>query len=362
MNISNDAQKSGMKLLMLFLASFVLISSAAKAQDISERNPGLFVTQKITRNIAVAPQNKLTIESAASLSGSIKILTANQAGITVTFVKVARTSERSRAFDFIDLISVNLTVSGDRAKLVMRAPNPARWGDGPESGEVEAVVTVPVNCHVEIEAVAFDVITDGPLSALIIPRSLGRIDARGIHGTLNIRTHNRKVTLENISGTISVATSNSSLYARSIVTNDDIAHFKNEGGSIKIVDFKGSLNVRNTLGRIDVYEFIPSGEANFISGSSAPIRIDIITMSEGQLVVKNRDEDIEISVPDFLPAYYFLSVGDNGQIDTSNLPVRTELVRPGRLNLVSAGGGVDISASIRGEGNIYLRGQNHNDE
>lgn len=339
------------------LAFLFLASSSPLAQEIIQRKPGLFVTSQIVKELPRLPQNRLTIQSASSLSGILTIEVSDNPGLKVTYIKKARTAQRSRAFDYIDLISVNLSEAGDRAKMIIRAPNPGPWETWSESGLVDAVITVPKGCFVLIEAAAFDVKATGPLSGLVIPSSLGRITVSNISGLLQVKTANQKISLENISGEISAVTSNSQLFARSIKAPEKTARFRNSQGEIKIIDFEGSLKVRNKLGRIEILRLIPTGEGNFISGSSAPISVDILTMRYGQIVINNRDEDIEISVPDNLSAFYFFTVGDNGSIDATSLPVRTELVRSGRLNLVSGEGGVNISGSIRGEGNIYLRGK-----
>jgi hypothetical protein len=80
-------------------------------------------------------------------------------------------------------------------------------------------------------------------------------------------------------------------------------------------------------------------------------------MTEGQLVVSNRQEDIEITVPDTLSAFYTLSVDDDGIIEATNFPFTPDLVERNRLNLQSGDGRVDILGSVKGKGNIYIRGR-----
>jgi len=79
-------------------------------------------------------------------------------------------------------------------------------------------------------------------------------------------------------------------------------------------------------------------------------------MTEGQLVVSNRNEDIDITVPADISAFFSLNVGENGVIEATNFPFTTDLVQRNRINLISGDGTVDVSGSIRGEGNIYIRG------
>jgi hypothetical protein len=79
-------------------------------------------------------------------------------------------------------------------------------------------------------------------------------------------------------------------------------------------------------------------------------------MIEGQLVVSNRNEDIDITVPDSLSAFLSLAVDDNGVIEATGFRFTTDLLEANRLNLITGDGTVTISSTIRGEGNIYVRG------
>lgn len=356
MNDTDNRHTTRLLCVPLLLALILGMARSPRSQEIIRSEPGLFVTSEIVKELSHLPQNRLDIQAASSLAGSLTIGTSESPSLKVTFVKKARTTNRSRAFDYIDLMSLNLSEAGDRAKLIMRAPNPGTWEKWSESGRIDAVIIVPANCFIEIEAAAFDVNATGPLRGLVIPASLGKIRANDVSGVLQIKTANQKVDIENIVGQCSAVTSNAPLLARSIQSTKETARFRNSQGEIKIIDFEGALKVRNDLGRIEIIGFVPGGDANFISGSSAPISVDIVTMQHGQIVINNRNEDIEISVPDNLDAWYYFSVGDNGAIDAASIPVRTELIRPGKMNLVSGQGGVDISGTIRGEGNIYLRG------
>ncbi len=79
-------------------------------------------------------------------------------------------------------------------------------------------------------------------------------------------------------------------------------------------------------------------------------------MNEGQLVVSSKHDDIEIFVPESISAFFSLSVDENGEIEADGFPFSTDLIENDKLNLISGDGLVDISSSIRGEGNIYIRG------
>jgi hypothetical protein len=183
------------------------------------------------------------------------------------------------------------------------------------------------------------------------------MDISNITESLNLTTANREVRLRDITGRISATTSYEALIAEDITSLEDQARFRNDYGDIEIIGLTGSVNVRNSYGRIDIERFAARGQSSYIRGSSRPIAIEIKEMKEGQLVVSNRQEDIEIVVPDTLSAFYSLSVDDDGVIEASNFPFTPDLVERNRLNLQSGDGRVDVGASVKGKGNIFIRGR-----
>jgi len=341
--------------IVTLLLGFAL-ASATSAQQIYEGPSSLFYTDTLTATLASRPGADVIIKSAIHLAGSLRIQTGVDNQIRVAYLKQAKASSRSQAIDFIDLISVSVYDKPSAAQIELRAPNPAPWSGTDYSGRLEAVVSLPPGSGVEIDAYYFDITVDGPLKSVVVPESLGRLDISHVSEKLEVTTANRRVNLKDISGSISAATTNSSLIAEEITSLNGQARFGNDGGDIRITDFEGAINAKNSFGRITIDGFRPVGQSSFIRGSSAPIVIQIDEMTAGQMVVSNRNEDIDITVPADISAFFSLNVGENGLIEASNFPFTTDLVQRNRLNLISGEGAVDISGSIRGEGNIYIRG------
>lgn len=337
-------------------AILLLAVASAAGQEIRQLPNGIYSTDTLTAAVAAGDGTTIYVKSAINLAGSLTVKGVAADGLKVAFVKQAKAASMSQAIDFIDLVAVTAYEGPNSAYVEFRAPNPAPWSGTDYSGRIEAVLLAPEGASVEIDAYYYDVSVEGPLAGLVIPESLGQLDISDITENLEVATANRRINLENISGRISAATSNSALSARTIKCLQSQARFRNEGGDIQIIDFEGAINAKNDFGRITIEDFRPRGQSSFIRNSSAPIMIEISDMAEGQLVVSNRHEDIDISIPDTLSAYFSLTVGDNGVIETSGFPVRSELVERNRLNLISGDGKVDINGSVRGEGNIYIRG------
>lgn len=339
------------------LALLCLMGTSASAQEVIERESGVFATEKISIRKAVGSRSKIQIAAAVNLSGTIRIATQLSDTLDIKYVKTAKAADRSQAIDFIDLISVVIEGRPESPVVKMRAPNPAPWSGTDYSGRVELEIIAPSDAEIEIIAPPFDVTTVGPLRSLDVPESLGAMDISNITESLNISTANRAVTLKDITGQISVVTSREKLVARDIKSLDDQARFRNEGGDIELIGVVGSVNINNRYGRINVEKFAARGQSSYIRGTSGPVAVEVLEMREGQLVVTNRQEDIEIVVPDTLSAFYSLSVDDEGVIEASNFPFTPDLVERNRLNLQSGDGRVNIGATIKGKGNIFIRGR-----
>ena len=325
-------------------------------QEVFKNNDDVFSTRAIEISKAMKSSQRLEILSAESVSGNLEIEVSDDGLITVKYFKQSNAKSRSDAYDFIDQMSASLTNSSSGARLNLRAPNPAPWGKGNQVAVIHARIMVPANIHVEIEARYFDVTASGPFASFAVKSSFGRLNVSDVNGRLDLETTNRRITVERIHGAIEIETSNATIEANDIEAVGRRADFRNENGDIRIDGFDGEINIKSNYGRIQLTAFNPSGRKNFIRGRSAPILLEITKMSDGQVVVTNVLEDIEILVPENLSANYSLAVSEGGRIEASDIVFATKLVEHNRLNLTSGKGKVHVRGSIRGKGNIYLRG------
>ena len=341
--------------LLLLVLIFSGISSS-QAQDIHEVENQFYSTKAINKSADFSKQRTLLIRSAESLRGKIFLQASDRKDISFSYRKQARAANRSVATDFIDLISVAVKTTPDMVVLSLKAPNPAPWNSETETGLIEMRISLPNDFAVELEATYFSLVSEGDLRAIAVPNSLGSFDIDGITEELTLATKNQRVTLNNISGRINVATTNAPLKATNIISPSGPAAFRNEGGEIDIEGIIGQVNARNKFGRISITSFELVGDANFIRSVSGPVEVALISANEGQLVINNRYEDISISIPDTLSVYMSLSVDENGTIEATGFPFKTDLVEQDRLNLISGEGTVEIVSSIRGKGSIFVTG------
>lgn len=338
--------------------ALVLLAAApgVSAQEVFREDNSVFATRMLSDKLDMGKSRRMVIRAAETLHGSLVIETGEGNEIELRYQKKARTTSRSRAIDIVDVVAVNLEPITDGAKLDMRAPNPAQW-DAEETALVSVTLKVPPECRIELEALYFDVEAVGPLAALIAPSSLGSFEVTDVSEALEIHTRNQRVTITKIRGTVRVSTNNSSLIAQDIVLGEERGEFRNSSGDIRLQDVKGRIDVRNSYGRIDVEEFDLADGKNYVRGEYGPIFLSLTSLNRGQLVVSNRNEDIEVTVPADLSATLSLAVDDDGRIKVAQLRTMVELVQQNRLSLVVGDGDALINGSVRGSGNLFVRGR-----
>ena len=335
---------------------FSVLVGTGYAQQVTEIEPGLYSTGELKATAKISSVKKLLVRSATSLSGSLTIVTAEGASVTLGYRIQARSDNRKKGVDYVDLISVSMASVADEIRIEMRAPNPAPWEENADAGMVHAMLTVPPGCAIDIEATSFDVTANGPFREIVIPSSLGRLEISDVTSKLDVSTANQRVSLENISGDIAASTTNAKLTARALSCGGKPAKLRNESGDIKVDGAKGELNIRNSYGRTEIVQFTPTGGGSFIRSSSGPVLVDVVSMTDGRVVIVNEYEDIELRLAHDLSAALALTVDEDGTIDASQIQFVADLVEHNHLNLRMGQGVGSISASVRGKGNILVRG------
>lgn len=345
-----------LKKILVVSCLLLLTQFSAFSQEIIQEKSNIFKTRDITKILRAYPNSKLIIRSALTLSGKISIEVGDTDHAELRYFKRAKSKNKSQAIDFIDLISIDFEQTQDGLKLDLRAPNPAPWSGTNQSGSVEISLILPEFCDVEIEAPQFDIDAEGPFDSFIVPSSFGRIYIENVIEKLEVVASNRRVTVRNLSGEIYVSTTNATLEAEQIHSQRGRVELRNDGGDIKVVGIKGELYLKNSYGRVEIIEYTPIGRKNSIRCSYGPISLELKDFNTEQLLVTNQYEDIEISLPDDISASLSLAVEEGGKIIVSDMVIKPDIIQENRLNLIIGNGENSINSSIRGSGNIYLRG------
>lgn len=349
-------------LRIVLLVVMLVVSGSVWAQEVFDEGNGWFATRDLNANATMQSGATLKVESVATLVGSITIITSDKPGVEVVYRKKARTNQLSRAIDYIDLIAFSLDTSPRGVTMQFRAPNPPPWNEQVEAGRVEVEITMPESCAVMIDAAYYDLDAEGPFVEVRVPSSFGRLAVADVDGVLELHTANRRLVVDRIKGEIDLRTSNSTLDASDLYCPDTQARIENDGGDIRIEGLHGQVNVKNSYGRVELGGFRPVGTRNFIRGLSGPVFVELDELGDARVVVNNRYEDIELSVPQDISSSLSLAVEEDGRIEVTGFEFISDLVEHNRLNLIAGEGAATISASVRGSGNIYVRGNERGDQ
>lgn len=345
----------------MFRMAFVIIAiglliATAESQEVTETESGLFATRPLKSKAPMQSGQLLAIRAATGLRGSITVSVADSSEAVAVYTKQAKTRQRRRAIDFVDQMAVDFIRIPDGLRLELRAPNPPPWETG-EAGIIELQVAIPAGSRLDVDATYFDMDATGPLAAVINSTSLGRLEAREVDGELDLATANRRILVEDVSGRITLSTTNAPLTASRLIAVAEDATFRNENADIRIDSLVGGANVRTTFARIQIERLYCDGASSYIRSSHGPIRVSLSELGDGRLVVNNEYEDIEIEAPADINSTISLAVDELGRIEVTGFPFKSELVRSNRLNLVAGEGDGWITASVNRDGNIYMRGR-----
>lgn len=333
-----------------------LLAASPWGKEVVSLGDDLFETKVAKITSPIISGEKVIINSAMGLSGKLNIISEEGEQASFDYKKILKTSDPSEAMDYADLIEIALEETPEGLKLVLQAPNPAPWGGSTNAGRVEGDLYLPSDCHIEIDAVYFDLKIDGPFKSIKNKASLGRLDVRKITQEVNLTTTGREIIAKDISGDIALTTGNGEIRIENLVSRIRPADIINENANINVSNVTGSINIRNSYGKIRLDNFHLAGADSRIAGSYGPIRLEISDITNTALAISNRNEDIQITLPDTTSAKFLLKVSLRGSINVEGLMAKPTAVKSDQLEFITGAGESEIAVSIEGNGNISIKG------
>jgi hypothetical protein len=340
---------------IVLLAATLVTAGSIFGQELTKDDEGLFTTPEQSASVPLKKGESLVVTIPAVVRGNLSVITEDVTSANLRFRKRAYTDSRSKAFDFIDVIGVTLTRSSGGATLECRAPATPDWKDD-EYVSIELELTLPKGAILKIDAPKVHTIVEGPLAGVEITNAETELELFDITELATLSARQTAVKMERIAGKIQVQITGGTLALQEVTSTTVPARIESEGAEIRINGFKGEIDIDAEAGRIEISDFEPTGDKSSCRVSGAPLEIEISHIEKGRVALSNRGEDIELTVPTEIQAAFSLNVDEGSTISATRLHMRPDLVLPDRLNIVTGNGGIDIRASVRGSGNIYLRG------
>ncbi|MCP4705463.1 MAG: hypothetical protein GY865_12750 [candidate division Zixibacteria bacterium] len=341
---------------VIALLVILMLSHTVVAEEITKIGKNRFGTNTTKLTSSVASGKIVSITSAENLSGKLTIKATESNQATFAFYKTLKTASKSDAIEYARVINVVLEETTNGVNLILQAPNPAPWSGTDNSGVISGELEIPKNSKININAQYFDLKITGPFGAVENTSSFGRAEIEGISGVLNLATTNQDIIVNNINGEVNLSTSHADIELNNIVSSERPANIQNENGTVTGDNLSGIFDIKNSFGRIRLSGITLLSDKSRISGSYCSINLRINGINKGGLTVRNTNEDIKVFVPESLAAEFSLRVDNNGEIDVEGLEIKPMLVEHSRLDFETKDGGPRIRMSVRGDGNISIRG------
>jgi hypothetical protein len=343
-------------LLSLLLISLIGISNI-NAEEVFPQGDSRYATKDAKIEAAIPFGSKVFINSAEHLSGRIYIAADSTGRATIDYKKILKTPRESEAIRYAEAVNVIMEKIPEGIRLLLQAPNPAPWSGTDNAGSIEAELHLPANCQIEINAIYFDIVIEGPFKSVSNSSSFGRLEAGKITEYLSLTTNNQDIIARDIAGEIKLITSNGDIRLNNLSSLLKPAIIRNENGSIIINQLTGSFDIDNSYGKIKLEQLNLIDRESRISGSYSPIRVEVAEISGATLNIANNNEDVDIWVPKSISARFNLKSKSGSQIDVVGLPIRPKRVDRDRLEFVTSDGNSHIIVSINGDGSITIHGQ-----
>jgi hypothetical protein len=338
----------------------------------------------------------LEIQGSKNLSGSIGIVTRDEAQITVNYRITARAGSESQASRFLDLISLKISSLNDKSVLSIITPLDAPWQGTNHQVSLDILIAVPEKLGIkgDIQFMRFD--ASGPFSGIELKAAYSAINITGVSGTVDVATSFAAMQMADINGVIKAENKYGAIKAIDVTVNDRGAIFQNTGGAIELQNVKGPveaytsyspinatdiiadegsivfrtsyspINVENVTGELiceTTFSPIAISDCSLTHGQSkietsySPIDADFNSINDSQLFMYNNYNNINIMLPRDLSAHLLAIVDRGGRIHTSELPIKPTQIDASHLEGYIGGGDNRIELKVSGIGTIEIQGR-----
>jgi len=341
---------------LVLLSGLLLIYDVCLAEDVYPLSDSRFVTEADTFSFPLSFGSQVVISSAVSLTGELSLKADQSEKVDFEYRKILKTDDEGEAANYAEQIEIDIRESRDGIKILLRAPNPSPWSGTDNSAGIEGHLLIPADCRIEIDSDFLDFRIEGPFQSIKNNTSFGRFDIAEIKGSISISCVSGDIYLGDVAGEIIAGTKTGDIVIRNMVCTDDAAHLRNQSGDIDIRDLVGGVDIKNSYGRIRISNADLTGVPSEIEGLYSPIMVEVRSISETGLGIRNAYEDVIVELPHDLSAVLSLSASVDGEIHIERLPVKPVGIEMGRMELICGEGDSRIDISIEGTGDIEIEG------
>ncbi|MCP4567585.1 MAG: hypothetical protein GY841_08405 [FCB group bacterium] len=323
-----------------------LSGQALMAEKLTGREAGVFVGVDYEEDFDFPAGETLTINSAATLTGSI-VVTAGAERPRIVYRKALKTGSKTEAEEFAEAIKVEIGRDTEGPLISLRAPSNAPWSGTNKSGRLELEVFLPDDCSLIFNTSYFDIDAVGPFSELTVTESLSRIQVDNVRQATSIKVSNRPLEAVNLSGKLAISNKYGRIKLEKINTGGETGTVRNEHGEIIIDSYQGSLDVRTSYDRLSARNLYLIGSKNRIKNVSAPILLEFDSLNTGIFRINNQYEQITLDIAGEVAARFICKNGEAGRVVVENMTIEPTLVYDNRLEFTAGSDIGDNAAEVR---------------
>jgi len=329
------------------------------AESITGGKGGVFLGERYEETAAMQSGQTLIVNSAATLSGSLKIIAGGE-DCRIRYRKRLKATTKKEAAAFAEAISVDVEKNKDGITISLRSPSSAPWSGTKNSGRLDVEITIPDSSSVQFNTAYFDIDAVGPFTEFIVSESLSKVQVEKVTGVTEVRVSSRPFSATDISGRLFISNEYGRIKLENIDTGEKSGTIRNEHGEVTVSNYRGRLDLGTSYDRITARNLFLTGAGNRVKNTSGPIMLSFDSLTTGKIRVNNRYGQISIDIAGRVDARFICKNGKSSRIVAEHMTMEPTIVDDNRLEFIAGKGMAEVRIYTNGDGDIIINGPDRN--
>ena len=341
--------------LLVAAVLLMTVQNLWSAEPLTRDREGVFAGNRVEQTAVLRGGQKLTINGASSLSGTINITTGGRE-CRVAYRKLLKVSDREEAAEYADLIQVETTSVPDGLQLNLQAPTKAPWSEGTNSARLELEITIPEKCAVKIGTAYFDITAVGPFAEFVVTESLSKVRVEKVNGVTEIKVSNRPLAVKAITGKLSLTNQYSEISLEDIDTGDETGLVINDNGEVDINKYRGGLDLRTSYDRIVGRKLFLTGVRNRVKNISGSVALSFDSLTTGKIRITDDYGQVSLDILGRVDARFVCREAEKSKVVADHMTMEPAAIYDNRLEFVTGQEAAEVRVTTTGDGDIIING------
>ncbi|MDD4051254.1 MAG: hypothetical protein PHR28_05070 [candidate division Zixibacteria bacterium] len=341
--------------LLIGAVLLMAVQNLWSAEPLTRDREGLFAGNRMEQTAALKGGQKITINGASSLSGTISVTTGGRE-CRVAYRKLLKAPDRQEAADYADLIQVETTGTPDGLLIDLQAPTKAPWSGGTNAARLEVEITVPEKCAIKIATAYFDITAIGPFAEFVVTESLSKVRVEKVDGVTEIKVSNRPLAVKAITGKLSLVNKYSDISLEDIDTGDETGLIINDNGEVDINKYRGGLDLRTSYDRIVGRKMFLTGVRNRVKNVSGSVALSFDSLTTGKLRITDDYGQVTLDIMGRVDARFVCRQAEKSKVTVDHMTMEPTAIYDNRLEFATGQEAAEVRVTTTGDGDILING------